>query len=248
MNLRHAFGLSLVLFACSGALGCRVNKLPEYQCKLKSARTQVLPAPAGRVQVDSGSSSSSGSGSGSAKPSGVAGLVAGIGKFAAATSAGEKLQHAMPPQTVQGLVGEVVAAEAPNLGLPLVALDKDADTRLEVEVKEFGVFAHGEAEPAKLRFVMYGRLTYLPEGEKIWEYSVIIERNLSDIQIGVGGVGNVTTIAALAGLSEEELGQFFTAATRQATTEFMNKLSTEYRQAKGEGKCKVANVKQLTNG
>jgi hypothetical protein len=228
-STKRSLLVALAFIAAVGSAGCRVNKLPEYACRFKTARSQVLPPPAGEVKVED-----------KTKKSGITGMVASVGTFAAASSAGEKLRHVMPPERVRTLVGDVVAHEAPNLGIPFVALDKDADTRLDVEVQQYGVFAQGEQEPAKLRFHMYGRLTFLPEGEKIWEYGVIIERNLSDITVSVGGIGNVTSIAALASLSEEQLGEFFTAATQQATTEFMNKLSTEYAQAKGENKCKVA--------
>ena len=221
-------------FACTlllglGLTGCRTNLLPEYHCKFTNARTLVGPVPPAKVAINTQNEKG--------QTKGITGVAMAVAANDMGQNAQRKLQSAMPGEKVQEIVQRVAEREAPSLGFPIVADEGQADTRLEIRVVEYGVFARSEADPASYRFRMYGSLTFKPEGKLIWEYGETIERPLQEIHVSGGQIGNIQNLSALSNLSDDDTRAVFGAATEAATSDFMHKLANEYAQARGENKC-----------
>ncbi|MDB4998138.1 MAG: hypothetical protein JWM74_5570 [Myxococcaceae bacterium] len=218
------------------------NYLPEYWCKLKAATIYINVPTEGDVKIHTGGDNSGGqkNNGGGMSLTGLAGTGAAIAGSVEEGKARTKLRQVMPKDKVKNIAEGVVAQEAPKLGFPVVQDKEQWNTRLNVQIRSFGIVAASDREQPHYQFYMDGVLHYTKEGKQIWTFGVLIDQPLDKVHVSVGGaaaVGDIQNIAAIANMSPEQMEAMFTQITKDATKEFMERMTADYNLAKGEGKC-----------
>lgn len=202
------------------ATGCRTNLLPEYADRIDTAHV-VSVTPDGPQFSLGGSSSGN-----------MLALATNVASLGIGVELSRKFAEGTTPEEIEAQMSEVFKSELDRSFDWTLAADAKAehDTRIEVRIVSYGLFADSQMSPVKYRMSIDARMVYRPQSKLIWEYSTTYEEPLtpvdlrvagdgqpgSDVNQAVGAINTGINLGLLSKLSPEELRMVFMGLARKS--------------------------------
>jgi hypothetical protein len=227
---RRVLGLVAVALGLVVLVGCAGNgALAEHRFRGRTLAGSMRAAPEPRVFADYSVRLDRRDPVGS-----VLGVATSIAKAGSVQKAQARLERALEAVDVPEEIRASAAEEcAKVLGCDTVERAGGADYVLSMEIREYGIDATSSGGSTEFR-VDLGVVLFGGEDERtIWKARVREETAITPEVFGLGGsVGNVLSAAALAELSEEEIGRGLMKLARSVAYRVADRLERDLTRAR----------------
>lgn len=222
--MKHTLRFVLLAFLTSVAAACGPPPpppkpiLPQYMPHIHSARVVNFVPNSPNVVVG-----------GSNNP-GMLGLATDITTMGVVPEVREKLKNAISPQDLVGHMSTTFKDGLANTFAWDVHTDPKAqtDTRVEVTVHEYGLYADSPESQAYFMFIADTRVIFIPENRLIWASSEEHYAPVKDIHVGnTGAVGSAMTFAALLELPPERFREMMLTLSDEAGRTLINRMRAD---------------------
>lgn len=224
-TLRLAGGIALVTSALL-ATGCRTNLLPEYANRIESAHVVSVTPDGPDISI------------GSEQHSSILTIAADVAALGVSAELARKFAEGTSPDEVSAQMADVFVTELDRSFDWTVQPDvkADYDTRIDVRITEYGLFAESPSSPALFRMRIEATMFYRPESKLIWEYSTTYTEPLNPIDVRAHGgaspdartaarvVNTGVNLALLNELTPDELRLVFMNLARKAGARLVDQI------------------------
>jgi hypothetical protein len=228
MIIKTRHGAIPLLATCTLALGaltlmaCRTNRLAEYMPSIKNVA--VISVTLGEPQVWIGTSNHGHPLANAITDIATASIEQSLHRRVVKAAPAERLQEVMTAEFTVGL--------EKSFEFDVVSEDATHDTRIEIAVSEYGLYASSLKSEVIYRLKATSSVIFVPENRLIWETTESYSVPLTPVHLhGPGGRALTAGInlGALTQLSDEELAQTFDSLAAEGARQVLARMRRDAR-------------------
>ena len=211
--------LALVIMASALTTGCRTNMLPEYRGVIEHTQVSIVAAGEPRVSV-----------AGSSQRDSAAALLTTLVSIGVSADAYEKVEAAADPEELAAQIERVILADLNSVvGLQALAEGNTPDTRLEIDVLDYGITAATLESEVFFFLTVDARMIYLPENKLIWEFGDTLAYPIKSLHVysnndAIKAINSAVNFALIQDLSVAELREILLALSEDAAHGILEQL------------------------